>query len=746
VGFASYLEDITDRFDEGGGSAFDHWPTYLGTAPRRRDIEEARLALGDPLDRPRRLIRDFWRYYRAEQQLARPAGNWERHQQNIEALHSMLAPVAGLRADASGAWEAVSSVEQRLRSFFRDTPVYGPLSPTVLDQVGRASREIQSRAARVERQLKEFAAAAKKLPLDLPGLPGVLEDARRLAEIRKQLDADLASRRRYDDLTREVRAWGDQFLGLYTRLAVQARYRPALQHLHRLRLNREQERFVALKHDGVYRIQGASGSGKTIILVHRAIRLAVENPTSAVRVFTINRSLAGLLRESIAAVHGSVPPNLHVSAFYDLLGGVLAALGHGAERFRLVDDRSGERIATSWRDFYQHRGRTAEANVFADPTVGGLLDTLGRRERHPVDPCQYLRDEVVYVQSAYLPADREQYLTEPRSGRGINLLEGPRRACLRVLAAWEEWLDKGDLCDVDGLTVRVADLLRDPGAVERVRAAFPTGHVLADEVQDFSTLELGLLRRLATDPDGPNRFFLVGDLNQKVFPKQHRATRAGFNLRGRSETLARNYRNTRQILAAAYQLPRAYPPQADEQLEVAAPELSEYEGGRPVILGCAAGDHAARVLEVLRLRRGKRVAVVSENDALLAAVREGAGRLGLRCHDLYRVEDLDLWRDQRVASLAADVVVSRLEAVKGFEFDTVIACDLSDGAVPRPGTPPEEYWRAAAVVYAALTRARDELVMTYVGEPSVFLTAMGDTVERHDGSIGEGLGRILGGG
>jgi superfamily I DNA/RNA helicase len=144
------------------------------------------------------------------------------------------------------------------------------------------------------------------------------------------------------------------------------------------------------------------------------------------------------------------------------------------------------------------------------------------------------------------------------------------------------------------------------------------------------------------------------------------------------------------------------------------------------------------VLEVFRSRRGSRVAVVSENDALLAAVRQEAARFGVRCYELFRVEDLDMWKRQQGDALAADLVVSRLEAEKGFEFDTVVACDLSEGVVPRPGTPPEEYWREAAVVYAALTRARDELVMTYVGEPSVFVKVMAGHVAMHDG-LTEGM-------
>lgn len=134
---------------------------------------------------------------------------------------------------------------------------------------------------------------------------------------------------------------------------------------------------------------------------------------------------------------------------------------------------------------------------------------------------------------------------------------------------------------------------------------------------------------------------------------------------------------------------------------------------------------------------------VSENEGILDAVRREAERTGVHCHELFRIADVDLWREQQGGGLEAGLVLSRLEAVKGFEFDTVIVCDLSAGVMPRPDTPPEEHWRDAAVVYSALTRARDELILTYVGKPSEFLDAIADHVETHDGAVTEQLALVM---
>jgi superfamily I DNA/RNA helicase len=62
----------------------------------------------------------------------------------------------------------------------------------------------------------------------------------------------------------------------------------------------------------------------------------------------------------------------------------------------------------------------------------------------------------------------------------------------------------------------------------------------------------------------------------------------------------------------------------------------------------------------------------------------------------------------------------------------VIACDVSELVIPGDASEVDEYWREAAVVYTALTRARERLVITYIGNPSQFLEDMRKNVIWHD--------------
>ena len=128
-----------------------------------------------------------------------------------------------------------------------------------------------------------------------------------------------------------------------------------------------------MNYDGERRILGVSGSGKTIILIHRALRLAMENPENVVRIFTINRSLAEHLEATIQAIHGNKPNKLHVHAFYDFLILCLGTLGESPEKYRLVDDRSNERICHSWKDFFNH-----PKNIFAKLETKLLVSYIAR--------------------------------------------------------------------------------------------------------------------------------------------------------------------------------------------------------------------------------------------------------------------------------------------------------------------------------------------------------------------------------
>ena len=183
MGFVSCLEDITDRYYE--SSPLSDYRSYLGPAPKpkRRNVDEARFLFGDPIDRPRRLVREFWAYYRQQQPLVEISpSRWERHFLNVKKLNSILTPIGRIRDQHPEAWPLVKDVEVRLRAFFQEVQVYGALSRSVFERVHDISRTINARCNSVIGELNRFEREVSGMPsqeyerIEIRGNPAVGRD------------------------------------------------------------------------------------------------------------------------------------------------------------------------------------------------------------------------------------------------------------------------------------------------------------------------------------------------------------------------------------------------------------------------------------------------------------------------------------------------------------------------------------------------------------------------------------------
>jgi superfamily I DNA/RNA helicase len=117
-------------------------------------------------------------------------------------------------------------------------------------------------------------------------------------------------------------------------------------------------------------------------------------------------------------------------------------------------------------------------------------------------------------------------------------------------------------------------------------------HVLVDEVQDLGTLELRIIRRLTRE--GTNDLFLCGDAAQTVHTKYLTMKDAGIDLpSARWIKLNQNYRNSRQILTAAYEvLTRSFDilPRGTVNLEILQPEFANFTSAKPLLLSATSID------------------------------------------------------------------------------------------------------------------------------------------------------------
>jgi hypothetical protein len=514
-------------------------------------------------------------------------------------------------------------------------------------------------------------------------------------------------------------------------------------------LHPDQQKHVEASHSGPARLIGVSGSGKTCVLVHRASSLAKRYPGEKVLVLVLNESLRQLLTSLVEHLCPEQQRRqIEIMRIYDYCYKAVKTIAP-KEVINAVDEISGEDLEICWRDFTNRPHAKAESQTLR-ASIKAML----------VDPWGYLHDELIWVRTGTggSTAERQAYLTAERRGRSLQFPmiqsgnRGPdntrtttgfradaRARVLSLLDFYEEYMSYGGLLDEDGVALRAHDLREHISKHPSLRARC----VLVDEAQDLSTTQLGVIAQIPTaDVDG---LLLVGDPVQKVFPRQQHLKSAGIDIKGRASRLNTNYRNTREILDAAYPIIQAYrqrsPVPEDEILQ---PELACRHGPRPRLVVCTTAEEQWRCVEFLirhlRNTDNSSICVGSPRPAIRIEPRR---RRGLTPPSKPRVDAtlLDMCVRERwpvtgiegkvkLEALAGSVVGAKFEDMKGFEFKNVLLVDLHDRRLVSAAIPRDEHWRVAFQVYVAMTRAQEALWLFSVGPPSQLLRPLEGHVDR----------------
>lgn len=493
-----------------------------------------------------------------------------------------------------------------------------------------------------------------------------------------------------------------------------------------LYLSPDQRKLTNQVFSGPARVVGVSGSGKTCVLVHRANNLCSKYPGEKILILTLGRSLVRLIGHLLDQLCDSQQrASIEVVSIYDYCYQLVKAI----EPDRLIerlDPISGENLSRCWHDFL----RKSHARKNVEP----IIAALEKREDPVRAPDAYVLEELIWIRSGFGKSERDDYLTCDRPGRGIPIAKwhgnadasfeygsmppDARRRLLNLLADYEEYMAVGGLLDRDGVSLEAFALRDRLGSFPQMRARC----VLVDELQDISTNELAVIARVPTvDQDG---LFLCGDPVQKVFPKQHNLVAAGIDIVGRGRVLQRNYRNTREILSAAFKIIREFASDASiPESEIIQPEFAFRAGQKPTLIECESRDEQIGLLmSFLQASRPEHLNATCVCSPRIETLEQAASECRAR-----GIPTVWLTGEQRYDEIG--LKLGELELVKGHEFASVYILDLSDRDLPAKSTPWEERWRDAFHIYVAMTRARDELTMMFVYNRSILLGPLQDSID-----------------
>jgi DNA helicase IV len=255
--------------------------------------------------------------------------------------------------------------------------------------------------------------------------------------------------------------------------------------------------------------------------------------------------------------------------------------------------------------------------------------------------------------------------------------------------------------DVRAAALREAQRLAPTQSTELDEAEFVTyGHIVIDEAQDLSPMELRVLKRR----DLTGSMTIVGDMGQATTASSSASWNAVL------EILEPRRTPTRVDLTVSYRTPEEVLDFAAPTLLAAAPEIEpprpvRRAGHVPTIDQVSASEFGATLVEITR----REVDAVTPGRVAVIVTGERVEEIVA----ILRFKGLDAIdpRDQESRGLGADLVVLAAEGANGLEFDAVVVvepCQIaSRGAKGCPSVTP----RGLRTLYVAMTRPTRRLAI-----------------------------------
>lgn len=443
----------------------------------------------------------------------------------------------------------------------------------------------------------------------------------------------------------------------------------------RIFLHPYQKKLVEWQTKGPMSINGAAGTGKTVVLMHRAVHLARKlkesglNEKILLTTFTTNLSIA--LKGHIQRLGLEVAEGIEVTNLHALARTICLRSGWKGQ---LAQDSEKEKI---WQE------------VLSDPAVGELP--------FPVDE---VKKEYFQVVDSNGITDEDAYLTTVRSGRP-RISRKQRKSLWHIFRSYQRGLKRRNLLTFEG-AIHQARLAIEQGNFEKF------AHVLVDEVQDFSLEALRLIRALSPiEEGGADPLCLAGDGHQRIYRAKFPVSRAGIEVRGRSRRLKINYRTSEQIRKYAQAILQGLDiDNLDGEAVDVAGDHSVFKGPDPQVIECSTPEKEARaVVEWVRdlLKESRYSTYEICVTPYKPLIRSALGDAGIDTHQLKPRED-DPGMD------VPGVRMGTIKRIKGLEFKAVaLAC--ADATDPMNAIASAEMLDRCER-YVAATRAREQLLVT----------------------------------
>lgn len=440
----------------------------------------------------------------------------------------------------------------------------------------------------------------------------------------------------------------------------------------RVFLHSSQRKLVHTDFNGPVRVLGGAGTGKTVVAMHRAKRLAgLCHQSQKVFFTTFTKSLVSDIQDNLRKI----------CSFEEIKRIDVENLDKWSQRF-LRDNGYDRRVVYQRED--------------------ALWDRAMQLEESGEWTSDFVYDEWTRVVQYHDVESMAEYLRVPRVGRKGRLSRIQRMKLWPVFEEYRKLLEEHKIWEqVD--VYRNARQLLDSG-----KSARPFRYLIVDEIQDFHPQAFRLFRAMVTDNSGQNDLFLVGDGSQNIYGHHVVLSKTGINIRGRGKKLRINYRTPEQVRNwATSVLTGVEISDLDGGLDDSKGYRSLLKGSDPVFKAHRSRNEEIETIvqwiqEVRQCHPNHVVCVCVYTNKLREVYGEALKAKGIDVHqidsDHHDIED------------PLPIRMITMHRIKGLEFDEVCLAGCSARNIQR------KTMETKCLIHVAATRTKNSLLVTSDGE------------------------------
>lgn len=461
----------------------------------------------------------------------------------------------------------------------------------------------------------------------------------------------------------------------------------------RIFLHPSQRKIVNSINKGPVKVTGLAGTGKTVCALHRA-KYLIDHYTiqknKPLLFTTFTKSLVKDLKESLTAL-GVDESKTEVIHIHGLAVELAKKNNLIPEKAKILEFTDSEYKLKLWEEVL-------------DSTISEF-------------DADFLSAEFSEIVVQNNLSTEEEYLRVPRIGRSQKL---GRKDRIEIWKAFDAYIKKKNKDGYFELG-EVLNLLNNHFVNSTDK---PYSYIIADEIQDFSNVELRLMRSMTEEHE--NDLFLVGDPFQKIYARKINFSKAGINVKGnRSKQLKVNYRTTEEIKRLALSTVQGIEyDNFDGERESSKGYISLTHGEKPVYNSF---DKESEEFEFIRAKIEDFISSNSNiafNDICIACrTKNILSDVKKHLHN----SKIPYYDVTTSTGKTTGVHLTTYHNVKGLEFKIVFLTGINSKTLPlRPAA--YDTWDKVqqvefdtmerSLLYVAMTRAIQQLIITGTGKKS----------------------------